>query len=54
MERCKQILVVFNCLFFAPAMVTLEVKNPFITSFQLRMSGTLEESCAWNSKCHLD
>ena len=34
MERCKQFLVVFNCLFFTPAMVTLEVKNPFITSFQ--------------------
>ena len=35
MERCKQCLVVFNCLFFTPAMVTLDdKKNPFITSFQ--------------------
>ena len=34
MERGKQCLVVINCLFFTPAMVTLVVKKPFITSFQ--------------------
>ena len=44
MERYKQFLVVFNCLFCTPAMVTLEVKNPL----------TLEESRALNSKCHLE
>ena len=34
MERCKQCLVVLNCLFFTPAMVTLQVKISFIASFQ--------------------
>ena len=53
MERCKQFLVVFNCLFFTPAMVTVEVKKSFYYVI-LRMLRTLEESHASNSKCNSD
>ena len=53
MERCKQVLVVFKCLFFTPAMVTVEVKKSFYYVIP-RMLRTLEESRALNSKCHSD
>ena len=53
MERCKQCLVVFNCLFFMPAMVTPDVKKSFYYVIP-RMLRTLEESRPSNSKCHLD
>ena len=44
-------VVVFNCLFFTPAMVTLEVKKSFYYVIP-RIPRTLEESRASNSKCH--
>ena len=28
-ERCKQFLVVFNCLFFTPSIFTVEFKKSF-------------------------
>ena len=52
-EGYKHFLVVFNCLFFTPAMVTLEVKISFYYVIT-RIFGTLEEARASNSKCHLD
>ena len=53
MERCKKFLLVFKCLFFTPAMVTVEVKKSFYYVIS-RMLRTLEESRASNSKSHLD
>ena len=52
MKRCKQFLVVFNCLFFTPAVVTLETKKKSFYYVIHRMLRTLEDSRASNSKCH--
>ena len=52
-EWCKQFLVVFKCLLFTPAMVTLEIKKFFYYVIP-KMLRTLEESRASNYKSNLN
>ena len=53
MERCKHFKVVFNCLFFTPATVTVEVKKSFYYVIP-RILRILKESRALNYKCNLE